>query len=130
LYGTASQYGADFVGVVFKLSPTIGFWNYSVLHTFTGGRDGGFPYAGLTLDANGNLYGATYYGGLYQYGTIYKLSNVNGKWQETVLHSFANGTDGASPYGSVLVDSSGNVFGTAQSGGAYGYGVLYEITQQ
>lgn len=128
LYGTADTGGGNFAGVVYKLTPTAGIWNYETVHTFSGGKDGGNPVSTVTLDAGGSLYGTTYYGGLYQYGTVYKISNVSGKWQETVLHSFTGGNDGSGPYGGVITDSSGNVYGSATQGGRYGFGVAYEIT--
>ena len=71
LYGTTYYGGAYADGVVFKLSPT---GTETVLHSFTGGADGGFPPAGLVQDAAGNLYGATYYGGAYGDGLVFKLS--------------------------------------------------------
>jgi uncharacterized repeat protein (TIGR03803 family) len=127
LYGT-TQYGGDnFVGNVCKLSPTQGYWNYSVVHTFTGGNDGGFPSGGLALDQAGNLYGTTYYGGLFQYGAVYQFSqDSTGNWSESVLHSFTNGIDGLNPYG-VTLDALGNVYGTTQFGGSYNYGIAYQI---
>ena len=128
LYGAADTGGGNFAGVIFKLTPTTGYWNYVLVHTFSGGSDGGSPSSTVTIDANGNLYGTTLYGGLYQYGTVYKISNVNGKWQETVLHSFTGGNDGWQPYGGAVVDSSGNVYGAATQGGRYGFGVTFEIT--
>jgi uncharacterized repeat protein (TIGR03803 family) len=127
LYGTTENGGDYSVGNVYKLSPTKGYWNYSVVHTFTGGGDGGAPSGGLTIDQTGNLYGTTNFGGLFQYGTVYKLApESNGNWRESVLHSFTNGIDGSNPYG-VIVDALGNVYGTAQQGGPRSYGVAYEI---
>lgn len=128
LYGTADTGGGNLVGTVYKLTPTKGIWKYLLIHTFSGNGDGGNPSSTVTLDSAGNLYGTTLYGGLYQYGTVYKISNVNGKWQETVLHSFTGGNDGWQPYGGLTVDSSGNVFGVAGQGGRYGFGVAFEIS--
>jgi uncharacterized repeat protein (TIGR03803 family) len=128
LYGAADTGGGNFAGVIFKLTPTVGYWNYVLVHTFSGGSDGGNPSSTVTIDAAGNLYGTTLYGGLYQYGTVYKISDVNGKWQETVLHSFTGANDGWQPYGGVVVDSGGNVYGAATQGGRYGFGLAFEIT--
>lgn len=128
VYGAADTGGSNRTGVVYKLTPTKGIWNYVPIHTFSGNSDGGNPSSTVTIDAGGNLYGTTLYGGLYQYGTVYKISNVNGKWEETVLHSFTGGNDGWQPYGGLMVDSSGNVYGSASQGGRYGFGLAFEIT--
>jgi len=74
------------------------------------------------------LYGTTQYGGTYQYGTVFKLTQSNGKWQETVLHSFTNWFDGSLPDGGLALDSLGNLYGTSEIGGANGLGLVYEIT--
>ncbi len=104
----------------------------TVLYNFTGGSDGGYPQGSLTSDAKGNLYGTTYSGGLWGYGTVFELSpNGNGGWNETVLYSFTGGADGAYPaYSDVIFDSAGNLFGTAYSGGANGYGVVFELSPE
>ena len=90
----------------------------AVLYSFTGGSDGANPQSRLTFDAAGNLYGTTYSGGLWGYGTVFELSpNGNGGWNETVLYSFTGGADGANPVWSyVMFDSVGNLYGTAYSG--------------
>lgn len=112
LYGTAGG-GADNVGLVYKLSPTSGLWRFSVLHTFTGGGDGGNPSNTLWVGPAGTIYGTTMHGGGHQWGTVFKLVRSNtGHWTETVLRSFSNGTDGAEPSG-VILDAFGNLYGTA-----------------
>jgi uncharacterized repeat protein (TIGR03803 family) len=87
---------------------------------------GGEPSPGLTLDSLGNLYGATYYGGKYGLGTVFKLTH--GIWTEKVLHSFGNGRDGAYPGPGGLVFAGGNLYGTTGQGGAYNQGTIFEIT--
>jgi uncharacterized repeat protein (TIGR03803 family) len=93
---------------------------FTVLHSFTGGKDGGQPYAGLVSDAAGNLYGTTEFGGdlscnpPYGCGTVFK---VNKAGHETVLHSFKWGTDGAVPAGDLLLASDGTLYGTTADGG-------------
>ena len=129
LYGTTEEPGGgDNVGNVYKLTPTKGDWAIHVIHTFTGGPDGANPSGyNLAVDGAGNLYGTTTLGGLYNYGTAFKLSPLTGgKWKETVLHAFTNGADGGYPYSGMAVDSSGNVFGTTGGGGTYGDGVVFE----
>jgi len=105
----------------------------SVLYNFTGTPDGANPYAGLTLKG-GNLYGTTYGGGLYGFGSVFELSpNGSGGWTETVLYSFcpAGGScaDGQNPtFSSLVFDSKGNIYGTAYAGGAKGNGVVFELS--
>ncbi len=101
----------------------------TVLYAFTGGSDGGQPFARLTADGAGNFYGTTAVGGL-GYGTVFELSpNGSGGWTETVLHAFTGGADGAYPLGSpVIFDGQGNLYGTAVEGGANGFGVVFELS--
>jgi uncharacterized repeat protein (TIGR03803 family) len=89
------------------------------------------------MDATGNLYGATGYGGNLNCfggigcGVVFELSPPgNGKtaWTETVLYTFTGGSDGASPQPPPIFDSAGNLLGTASSGGASGYGTVYQLT--
>jgi uncharacterized repeat protein (TIGR03803 family) len=113
-------------GVVFKVDPT---GKFAVLHSFTG-AGGESPEAGLTLDAAGNLYGTTSAGGASGFGVVFKLDPSG---QETVLYSFTDGTDGGAPFGVMVRDSEGNLFGTTNSGGdlstgfGFGVGVVFEL---
>jgi uncharacterized repeat protein (TIGR03803 family) len=130
LYGTTDQGGADNVGNVFRLRPTKGVWVMTVIHTFTGGPDGGYPSSSnLTIDSAGNVYGTTGTGGLYNYGTAFKLTppSSGNRWKETVFHSFTNGADGGTPGCGLVLDSSRNLYGTTNYGGADGVGVVFEI---
>jgi uncharacterized repeat protein (TIGR03803 family) len=106
LYGTASG-GANDAGVVYRLSPTGAF---SIVHAFSGSNG---SLSGLSVNAAGELFGATAYGGAHNLGAIYKISALGTK---TVLHSFA-GTDGLFPYGPVTLGSDGRIYGTATYGG-------------
>jgi uncharacterized repeat protein (TIGR03803 family) len=74
IYGTTSGGGASGRGVVFELTRSGGFWTESVLYSFAGGNDGAAPYAGVTFDAAGNLYGTTTLGGAHSLGTVYSLT--------------------------------------------------------
>jgi uncharacterized repeat protein (TIGR03803 family) len=122
LYGTAANGGTGGQGVVFKVDAR---GRQTVLHNFIGGADGEFPqYGGVTLDSAGNLYGATYDGGSAGYGVVYKLDPSG---NETVLHTFTGGSDGGSPSAGVVLDSAGNLYGTAPSGGPAGHGVVYKL---
>jgi uncharacterized repeat protein (TIGR03803 family) len=132
LFGTASGGGdpdctvggSPGCGLVFRLGPK---GNLTVLHTFTGGADGGSPNTGLALDAAGNLYGTTAGGGTSGKGVVFKL-DTTGKL--TVLHAFTGGSDGGNP-DTVVLDGAGNLYGTATTGGRcrdQGCGVVFKIT--
>ena len=130
LYGTTStSFNAG--GTVFMMSPANGGWPLTVLYDLPGlGQvwvpEG--PVASLLMDAAGNLYGTTLYGGAYDYGSVFKLSPSGGGWTYTSLHDFTCCSDGVDPRSNVVVDANGNLYGTAQGGGAYGWGVVWEIT--
>ena len=101
----------------------------TVLHTFTGGKDGSYPDSNLTADAAGNLYGTTQIGGADGAGTVFELSpGPNDKWQFSVIYTFTGGTDGGNPLGSLVFDAAGNAYSTTSSGGANGLGVVFELT--
>jgi len=125
LYGTTSKGGALGWGVVYKLDAA---GNEKVLYTFTGGADGGFPYAGVIHDSAGNLYGTTQYGGKVAgyvgSGVIYKLDPAG---IYTVLYRFSGGIDGGNPYASVIRDAAGNLYGTTYLGGAANAGVVFKL---
>ena len=106
LYGTTEAGGTANAGVVFKVD-TAG--QETVLYSFTGGADGGSPYAGVIRDSAGNLYGTTWDGGTANAGVVYKVDTAG---QETVLYSFTGGADGGSPFAGVIRDSAGNLYGT------------------
>lgn len=89
---------------------------FKVIHRFTGGQDGGNPFAGLTIDAAGNLYGTTYGGGL-GYGIVFKLQKAGSGWIFSSLHSFRGGNDGANPKAPVIIGTDGSLYGTTQAGG-------------
>lgn len=121
LYGTASGGGASGAGVVFKLDPS---GNETVLYTFTGAADGGFPFGALLRDSAGNLYGMTQGGGATGAGVVFKLDESG---NETVLYSFTGGADGGFPLGGLTRDAAGNFYGTTNGGGASGAGVVFKL---
>jgi uncharacterized repeat protein (TIGR03803 family) len=121
LYGTTAGGGASNWGVVFKLDRT---GNETVLHSFSGGTDGGYPIAGLIRDSAGNLYGTTQSAGISAAGVVFKLDTTG---TETVLYSFTGGTDGAYPVAGLIRDSAGNLYGTASDGGASRQGVVFKV---
>lgn len=151
LYSTALG-GAHGTGFVYELSPSSGGWTLSDLYDFHptyAYRDGYYPYAGVTRDHEGNLYGTTYLGGVGQCysndgnadlvsirseppkgttssgcGIIFELSpSSSGAWTEKILYNFRSNTDGAGPWASLTLDASGDLFGTT-SGGGMGHGCI------
>jgi uncharacterized repeat protein (TIGR03803 family) len=148
LYGTTQLGGGTGCsagcGTVFELSPTGGgAWTENVLYSFEGGSDGNYPDAGLIFDINGNLYSTSGGGDSacltsngYGCGTTFELSpNSNGGWTETVLYRFQGGNDGEVPLSGVILDQTGNLYGTTNYGGGTGCtntgcGVVYEVTRE
>jgi len=128
IYGTTGAGGSTDYGTVFKIDTS---GNETVLHSFAeGSADGCDPMQGLLMDKAGNLYGTASGCGHYRYyGTIFKVDSAG---NFTVLHSFTGGSsDGASPfYGHLTTDKFGNLYGVTYGGGAYGYGVLYELSKK
>ena len=120
--------GAVVLAIVFVLtvaaSPALG-QTFQVLHTFTGGGDSANPFAGVTLDPAGNLYGTTDGGGVGN-GTVYKLTRKGSGWTLNVLYTF-NGSDGAQPDAGVIFGSNGTLYGTTYSGGARGSGTVFNV---
>ncbi len=82
----------------------------------------------MAFDAAGNLYGATKEEGQYGYGSVFTLVPANGSWLYRDLHDFYDQSDGGLLFDGLVLDSQGNVYGTAYVGGTYGYGVVFEIT--
>jgi uncharacterized repeat protein (TIGR03803 family) len=120
-YGTTYYGGAGGAGVVYKVDTT---GHQTVLHTFTGGLDGGYPEGGVIIDSAGNLYGTAEYGGAPYRGVVFKVDTAG---NETVLYTFSGGTDGSQPLSGLFRDSSGNLYGTTYSGGASGAGVVFKV---
>lgn len=128
-------------GTVFKLQPPVSFcvnatcfWSWTRLFAFDGGSGGAEPYGGVPIfDRDGNLYGTTYAGGggncTGGCGLVYKLSPSPGGWTQTVLYRFSGSNgDGSYPWAGVIFDSAGNLYGTTQLGGEFGYGTIYQLT--
>ena len=139
LYGTTAGggigvgcIGGNGCGTIFELSPTAdGKWHEAILHNFTNDHsDGWIPQSNLIMDSQGNFYGTTFYGGAAPQGggTVYRLSQSGGVWQETVLYSFACGSDGCSPYSGMVFDAAGNLYGATVGGGnRSGQGTVYKL---
>ena len=130
LYGTAPDSGKFGNGVVFALSPTNEGWQYKVIHAFTGKKDGALGSLGaLVFDAVGNLYGTAELGGPAGAGSVYELSpNGHGAWKASVLYNFGGMPDASNPYGGLIFDSTGNLYGTTYFGGQYGMGTVFQLS--
>ena len=134
IYGTTATGGTYSAGVVFNLTPPLTicktancFWKENVLYEFQGGADGGRPFRGdLTWDAAGNIYGTTIDGGTGN-GTVYELTHSGSSWIESVIYRFSSGSDGGSPWNGLVLVNDGDLIGTTQLGGSYGYGTIYEL---
>jgi uncharacterized repeat protein (TIGR03803 family) len=102
----------------------------AVLHHFGTGTDGAAAYGRVIFDAAGNLYGTTAFGGTSGAGIVFELANPEAPagWTESVLYNFSGGSDGSQPYGGLIFDSAGNLYGTTFQGGASNVGTVYELT--
>jgi uncharacterized repeat protein (TIGR03803 family) len=138
LFGTTAAGGLPGSGTVFELTPSSGSsWTENVIYTFAGGSAGGVPVSPLIFDSNGNLFGTTAAGGNdnCSCGVVFELASLPGGWSQSVLHSFSGGGDGANPStaSGLLLDSLGNLYGTAVYGGVNTTtcpeicGVVYEL---
>ena len=142
IYGTTTTGGANGKGgVVYKLTPGSKTpYHDTLLYSFCSEAncaDGQVPASSLIIDAEGNLYGTTVSGGANNSGTVFELSPSGGGYQETVLYNFCSAggsdcTDGKGPWSGVVADADGDLFGTANTGGAnqinsIGAGVVFEL---
>lgn len=123
LYGSAPGFG----GTIFELSPSGGHWTLNTLYSMSG-PDGQWPVAGVALDSQGNLYGATEEGGKYNQGVVFEVSPSGGGWTEQVIHDFTNGNDGSDSLTSPIIDAEGNLYGAAAGAGKGGYGTVFKMT--
>jgi uncharacterized repeat protein (TIGR03803 family) len=141
LYGTTFLGGVEGCdngqgcGTVFNLRPqptacktALCPWTETVLYRFTQGDDGGDPFGEVVFDKAGNIYGTAYNGGVVGNGVVYELVPSNGGWTETVLYSFAGGSDGEGPQAPVIFDTEGNLYGTTIFGGSGNNGTVFQLT--
>jgi uncharacterized repeat protein (TIGR03803 family) len=108
-------------GVVYELSPSNGGWTEKILYNFQGGSDGASPYAGVVLDNAGNLYGTAAFAGIGA-GVVYELTPSEGSWTQHIIYTFTDESDGGEPYGGLIFDASGNLYGATV------FGTVYELT--
>ncbi len=124
-YGTTLLGGTYGNGTVYKVTPS---GVERVIYSFVGGSDAVNPGAGVTLDAKGNLYGTTSFGGTNNLGAVYEVSPTGSGWKESVLYSFEGQNDGQNSLGGVILDKAGNLYGGTFDGGANGGGTVYELS--
>jgi uncharacterized repeat protein (TIGR03803 family) len=132
LYGTTLEgggygCGGSGCGTVFELSPSPSGWTETILHSFQGSTDGDLPYAGLTMDAAGNLYGSTSSDGPGNGGTVFELSPNGSSWTFSTLYSLT-GIFLGGPQDALTLDNAGSIYGAAQYDGAYSQGSVFKLT--
>ncbi len=132
-YGETNDGGSNGAGIIFKLAPpptacvsVLCPWHETILHQFSGGSgDGANPGGDLIEDSSGNIYGTTTAGGSTGSGTVFKLDSAG---NYSVLYSFGNPPDGSTPYGALVRDQAGNLYGTTSFGGTSGAGTVFELS--
>lgn len=127
LYGTGSGDEKTADGQVFELTQRGGSWKAKTLVTFNG-ANGSTPFAGLIRDSSGALYGTTWTGGAYSGGSVFALSKSAGKWVEQTIWDFGGTGDGIEPTSDLVIDKSGNLYGTTYLGGTYNAGTVFELS--
>jgi hypothetical protein len=127
LFGATALGGTNGFGTIFELIPAHNKkWTEKIIYNFAT-QDGTSPGSVLTLDRQGNIYGSMTNFGANGYGTVFVISpQANGAWNEKILWQFS-GPDGRYPYGGVVLDSKGNIYGTTNAGGAYNFGTVYTL---
>ena len=124
LFGIAGLFAT---GSAFEMTQQNGAWSYQSLQTFAGVLNNG-PVAAPTFDAQGNFYGPLPTGGSSQEGEIFKLTPSGDRWIYTPFYQFDSCTNGCNPYGTVIFDANGNMYGTTAVGGTHRDGTVWEIT--
>ncbi len=121
LYGTTTKGGVSGAGTVYAMTAS---GSLTTIYSFTGGADGGDPYAGLAIGATGSLYGTTVTGGTSSAGTVYQITTSGSL---STLYAFTGLTDGGNPYGGVITGTDGNLYGTTVTDGTNGGGTVYRL---
>src|ERR1700722_5424316 len=131
IYGMTPDGGSHSEGTVYELWHAGRQWHEKVIHSFTGGTDGGVGSLGLLFrDSAGNLYGVAEIGGAHGAGTVFKLHATSRKrWNLTTLYAFKGQPDSGSPYGGLVADAAGDLYGTTYYGGADGQGSVFELVR-
>ena len=130
VYGMTPDGGSYSEGTIYEVWRAGRQWHEKVIHAFTGGTDGGVGSLGLLLrDTAGNLYGVAEIGGAHGAGTVFKLrATSRRRWKLTTLYAFKGQPDSGSPYGGLVADAAGDLYGTTYYGGAGGLGSVFELS--
>jgi uncharacterized repeat protein (TIGR03803 family) len=135
LYGTTEEGGISDCfplgcGTVYKLQKMVGGYSYFTLYKFNAPQthDGSVPWAGVTFDNAGNLYGTTVQGGTSGQGTVFQLTHNDSGWTETVIYNFRDQEDGRDPTQGISVGPNGELYGSTSMGGSGGGGVVFQLT--
>ncbi len=130
IYGTTSSGGIYGQGTVYELTSSGSGWTESLLHSFQPNDiDGLMPYRSvMVFDQAGNLYGTTSQGGAHNAGSVFQLTPSGSGWTENVLYSFTNEEDGSFPYSGLIIDQSGNLYGTTTDAGTGHGGTVFELS--
>ncbi len=131
VYGMTPTGGANGLGVIYEVQAgSNDKWKLRVLHTFTGGSDGSSGSAGKLVLHGGHIFGAATTGGSFGAGTVFELRPTrSGEWDFKTLYSFQGAPDGVFPYGALLFDAAGNIYGTTYYGGTNGLGTVYRLAR-
>jgi uncharacterized repeat protein (TIGR03803 family) len=130
IFGTTPDGGTYSQGVIYEVMRSGRHWHEHVVHPFTGGRDGGVGSLGQLLYDSSNFYGVTELGGAHGAGTVFKLSpGSNNQWTLKTIYAFKGTPDAGYPYGGLIADASGNLYGTTYYGGAAGLGSVFELVR-
>ncbi len=127
LYGVTSGGGSSDLGVAYELTPTSSGWTEQVLHSFNYQTDGAYPGGNPVINSSGNVYGSTDSYGPNNGGTVWELTPSNGGWTFSVIYSFTGEPYGG-PFGGLLLDSVGNLYGTTVNEGGYEYGSVFKLS--
>jgi uncharacterized repeat protein (TIGR03803 family) len=130
IYGTTQGGGINGTGTVYRLSPKSGGgWTEKVIYNFSAtGADGTAPSAGMTIAADGTMYSTTPDGGAFGAGTVFSLKKTSKGWKQTVIQNLNGSSNGGFPYEGLMMDTAGNLYGAAPTGGASGQGVIYRLS--
>ncbi len=130
LYGATYNGGSFGSGTAFKLTFSSGVWSANTIFSFSGGDNGCGPNGGVIFDTSGHLYGTTSYCGADNEGTIFSLTPTIGQWTMKVIHTFTGATDGGQSESGSVMDSKGNLYGTASLGGLFAEGTVFKLAPQ
>ena len=130
IYGTTQGGGTNGTGTVYRLSPKSGGgWTEKVIYNFSAtGADGTAPSAGMTIAADGTMYSTTPDGGAFGAGTVFSLKKTSKGWKQTVIQNLNGSSNGGFPYEGLMMDTAGNLYGAAPTGGTSGQGVIYRLS--